>query len=488
MIRKMCKALCLSAALAMTISLFAGCGDKDNKQATGTQDQAPKEKVNIQYFTWTTGSRDAIDPLVEKFNKTNEENIEVEVLWRTGDYQTGLKTSILAGQAPDLMHGTPNILESISNKWIEPWDDYLSDETKNRVKGLEYKINVDGKPQTYAFFWSTRTYRLAYNKDIFKKVGISAPPKDWNEFEDYAKEITEKGAGKYFGTALPCKGNGLEFWLTPALSLEGIYTNIYNFKTNKVDIMPIAPYVKLLRDMFNDKIVFPGSETMDNDAVRAQFAAGKIGMLLTVSWDVGAINTQFKATCDWGVAPFLAPMGPQKGLLIQRERANFQLSASSKNKKAVAKFLEFVFSDDYLSELYSKGTDMVTITSALNAAKSKPSPSKQWADYAPTEKEVQMSSFNMASQIAGDSWCAVVVKLILDPKQDIDKELQDYNERAMEGILKQAQSDAEKAKQAGTSIDKIGKIPVIDDYDPMKPIDQSKVRYVTAEEWHKLQK
>jgi multiple sugar transport system substrate-binding protein len=60
---------------------------------------------------------------------------------------------------------------------------------------------------------------------------------------------------------------------------------------------------QLLLDLKTDGALFPGTEVLRNDALRAHFAEGKIGMFMGEFWDVGVLNYQFPAKCHWGVAP-----------------------------------------------------------------------------------------------------------------------------------------------------------------------------------------
>ena len=100
------KMLAVMCTAVMAASALAGCGNtgggSDANQAGNTSSQgneadseqsnnvSEKEPVTIQYFTWTSGSMAAIEPMVEKFNETNEDNITVEVVLKTGEWQTAL--------------------------------------------------------------------------------------------------------------------------------------------------------------------------------------------------------------------------------------------------------------------------------------------------------------------------------------------------------------------------------------------------------------
>ena len=382
--RKLCAAIALTAALSM----LGGCGSTRTNSSSGTDGNATgtqstessvpagsteeaaveKDPVTIQYFTWTSGSMSAIEPMVEKFNETNEDNITVEIVLKTGEWQTALKTAILSDQAPDILHGVGDVTEALSNGWIEPWDNYLSDEFKEKINPYTYKVEVDGEVNTYAFVWGAKTYKMAYNKDLFAAAGITELPTTWEEVYECAKKITETGNGEYYGFGLAGapSGGAVAFIMEPIGAREGYYKMGYDFANNTYDFSYAKPYIELFRQMIAEEITFPGAETLDNDSLRAQFAAGKIGMIPSVSWDCAAINDQFEASCDWGVIEWPAAMGGEnKGALCLRDSANYMLSASSEHKEAAAKFVEFMLGEDFQSELLSQATDMSVLPWAL---------------------------------------------------------------------------------------------------------------------------
>lgn len=499
----------LSAAIAVlaALSMLGGCGSagtdgdaagtKSTENSISTEgteavnEAAEKEPVTIQYFTWSSGSMDAIEPMVEKFNETNEDNITVEIVLKTGEWQTALKTAILSGQAPDIFHGVNDVTEALSNGWIEPWDNYLSDEFKEKIDPYTYKVEVDGEVSTYAFVWGAKTYKMAYNKELFAAAGITELPATWEEIYECAKKITETGNGEYYGFGLAGapSGGAVAFIMEPIGSLEGYYKMGYDFANNTYDFSYAKPYIELFRQMIAEEITFPGAETLDNDSLRAQFAAGKIGMIPSVSWDCAAINDQFEATCDWGVIEWPAAMGGEhKGALCLRDAANYMLSASSEHKEAAAKFVEFMLGEDYQSEMLSKATDMSVLPWALEAAKEKPaSEYSQWTAYSATEDMVPVSNVSLGVQITGDSEAATLALLIDTPDMDIDTTLADLSARYNTGLYDQAKVDEEKAAVSGKQIGSLGKIMSVENFDPMKAIDPENIKYLTADEWKALQ-
>ncbi|WP_310603371.1 ABC transporter substrate-binding protein [Anaerosporobacter sp.] len=498
----------LSAILAVVtaVTMLWGCGKTDNanggntantsasettKTETTEKTTTEKKPVTIQYFTWTSGSMSVIEPMVEKFNQTNEDNITVEVVLKTGEWQTALKTAILSGQAPDVLHGVNDLTEALSNGWIEPWDNYLSDDFKAKIDPYTYKVEVGGDWNTYAFVWGAKTYKMAYNKDLFDAAGITELPTTWDEVYECAKKITEAGNGDYYGFGLSSAGTGsaVPYIVEPIGAYEGFYKMGYDFQKNAYDFTYMKPYIEMFRTMIAEGITFPGAETLDNDSLRAHFAAGRIGIIPSVSWDCAAINDQFEATCDWDVFDWPTAMsGENKGAMCLRDQANYMLSSSSKHKEAAAKFVEFMLSEDYQSELLSKATDMSVLPWALEAAKSKPeSAYPQWVSYSPSEDMVQVSSINLGVQITGDSEATTMAYLISVPDMDIDSTLADLSTRYNTGLYDQAKIDEKKSDVSDAQIGFQGKIMSIENFDPTKPIQAENIKYLTADEWKALQ-
>lgn len=496
------KVVSVVLSVLMVASMLIGCGsntgDDAQNVATDDTDVAPveevveeREPVTLQYFTWTSGSMSAIEPMVEKFNETNEYNITVEIVLKTGEWQTALKTAILSDQAPDILHGVSDVTEALSNGWIEPWDNYLSEEFKEQIDPYAYKVEVNGEVSTYAFAWGAKTYKIAYNKDLFAAAGITELPTTWDEIYECAKLITETGNGEYYGFGLAGapSGGAVAFIMEPIGSLEGVYKMGYDFSKNSYDFSYASPYIELFRQMIAEGITFPGAETLDNDSLRAQFAAGKIGIIPSCSWDCAAINTQFEASCDWGVIEWPSAIGGEnKGSLCLRDSANYMLSASSDHKEEAAIFLEFMLGEDYQSELLSQATDMSVLPWALAAAENKPaSEYSQWAEYSATEDMVPICNVNLSVQITGDNEATTMALLMGTPDMDIDSTLTDLAARYNTGLYDQAKVDEAKEMPEGKEIGFLGKIMTVEGFDPKEAINPENIKYLTADEWKALQ-
>ena len=121
---------------------------------------------------------------------------------------------------------------------------------------------------------------LAYNRALFKQAGLDPdkPPTTWDEVRQYAKQITEK-TGKA-GYAQLTKDNTGGWMLTTMTYSMGGTVESEDGKKATFNDAPTKKALQLLKDMrWTDNAM--GSNFLYNqEEVRQDFAAGKIGMVL----------------------------------------------------------------------------------------------------------------------------------------------------------------------------------------------------------------
>ncbi len=129
---------------AMCITLLAGCGgntdtdqtasndtadtQQEQQAAADTQtdskdaaDTASGEKIKLQFWNVFTGSDgDILREIVDNYNKTNTDNIEIQMdIMPNDQLQQKLPAAIATGTAPDfVLFGVENIAPYVSNV---PW-------------------------------------------------------------------------------------------------------------------------------------------------------------------------------------------------------------------------------------------------------------------------------------------------------------------------------------------------------------------------------
>ena len=126
-------------------------------------------------------------------------NLDVQVVsWDDIDQQSS--TMIQNTQPPDILN--LNAYASYAKDGLlYSADDVLSDSVKGDllpafVQSGTYKGKLYGMPDL------SSARALFYNKDLFTKAGIAAPPKTWDEFDADAKKVTALGDGNV-GYAMP---------------------------------------------------------------------------------------------------------------------------------------------------------------------------------------------------------------------------------------------------------------------------------------------
>jgi multiple sugar transport system substrate-binding protein len=182
-------------AMATFVLVAAACtagGGKDTPSAIDTGSGASHEPVTIEMWTaWTSKAE------IEDFNKifpAFEEKypwISVNTVKNVDD--TKLLAAINSGTSPDavLSFSTDNVGKFCATG---AWQDLtpLIDSTNFDLTQFPESV---GSYTTFggsrcALPWLTDVYGLYYNTDMFKKAGISDPPKTVSELFDAAKKLT----------------------------------------------------------------------------------------------------------------------------------------------------------------------------------------------------------------------------------------------------------------------------------------------------------
>ncbi|MFC4302508.1 ABC transporter substrate-binding protein [Cohnella boryungensis] len=383
--RKKWLGLGLSLILAAGIT---GCGNNGNGSAateapvgsTATPsaetdgNTARGEPVQLKYWTDDRHDQEYIKELINKFNETNDNNIQVELTVLSENYAQSVDIAFSSKQAPDVLRlKSGNAAGFVKKGYLEPIDEFLTDDIKTKFSKLMLDdVNrFDGK--VYSLANTGNTLRLVYNKDLFAKAGIDGPPASLQEMVDGAKKITEAGKAEgIYGFALNFKSpkSAFDRSIREILSLSGHQGLGFDLKTGQFDFAPYSQVIEYFKQMYKDGSVLPGAESLDIDPLRAQFAAGKIGMYLSFSTEPGVYKDQFPTEINWGGA--LAPTldGQIKGTSeIVSAGTWLGISAQSANKEAAWKFMQYMYGDEVLKTYHEKGFGIAIVPSIVAQAK-----------------------------------------------------------------------------------------------------------------------
>lgn len=289
----------IAGAGAVALALSACSGGSGSGTAAGKSGDTAKKVTSIKLVA-AEYSKDHTaafwKQFADKYKAKTGITLDVQVVsWDSIDQQSS--TMIQNNNAPDLLN--LNVYASYAkDKLLYSADEVLSPAVKSDVleafvKSGTYQDKMYGMPDL------SSARALFYNKDIFTKAGISAPPKTWDEFEADAKKVQALGSGN-IGYAMPLgpeESQGeFSIWA---------FNNGGDWKTDGKWAINSAKNVETLT--FLKKLATEDKVTQNNPGRtnRAQafdlFKSGKAGMVVGFSPLAGALDTDKKV--NYGVAP-----------------------------------------------------------------------------------------------------------------------------------------------------------------------------------------
>ncbi|RXZ81050.1 sugar ABC transporter substrate-binding protein [Paenibacillaceae bacterium] len=371
-------------ALSLMIVLAACSGGNNGGQnaeppakpveKTSPATSKPVEKKTISYWTDDRHDQEYLKELIAEFNASNPDNIEVELTVLSENFNQSVDIAFSGNQAPDLLRiKSANTGTFVKKGYLEPIDAFLTDELKSKFGSLFIdEVNRFGG-KLYSLPNTGNTLRLVYNRDLLEKAGITAPPASMQDLVDAAKKITEAGKAEgIYGFALNFKNpkGAFDRSVREILSLSGQQGLGFDIKTGKFDFAPYAEAIGYFKQIWDDGSMLPGVESLDIDPLRAQFAAGKIGMYMSFSTEPGVYKDQFPTEINWAGA--LAPTldGQIKGSSeIVSAGTWISISASSKHKEAAWKFMEYMYRDEAMVTYHENGFGISVVPSIAEKAK-----------------------------------------------------------------------------------------------------------------------
>jgi arabinogalactan oligomer/maltooligosaccharide transport system substrate-binding protein len=293
----------ISIAAAVTaIALGATACGGGGSDSSGKPKSAGDISGTVTYWDTSDATTEAptYKALIKKFEekypkiKVNYQNVDF------GSVEQKFKSAAKTGKgAPDVMRADVGLIpEYASLHYIAPLDGTAAlKDTSDFQTGPADTTKYQGK--TYGVPSVTDTLGLLYNKELFKKAGVSAPPATWDELITDAKRIKDKTGvdGTYV--------NPDTYFLFPLLYGEG--ADLADPKTKKITVnspeaVKAVTIAKKIYDTSSAKVDFANSY----DNMQTSFKNGKVAMLVQGPWSVGddLTGSAFKGKEDnLGYAP-----------------------------------------------------------------------------------------------------------------------------------------------------------------------------------------
>ena len=268
---------------------------------------AAAEDVNL----WVrTSSGAVLQALADQFNEGRDDKIIITQI-TAEQMVTKLGTSIAGGAAPD-----GAVLDLIYLPTFAATDS-LEDMT-DFIKGLSYADNMspshlrlgtyDGK--MYAVPTLPDASVIAYNKDLFAKAGLDPEkgPTSLKEVAEDAKKITALGDDTYGFFFVASSGSWQVYTFTPHVWAAGADLLSEDGRTATIDTPALRDTLALYNQMWTDGTIHPTSRSGNGSDAVAAFASGKVGVLMTGSYIVNLLTSQYPDV-NFGIVPISGPDG-----------------------------------------------------------------------------------------------------------------------------------------------------------------------------------
>ena len=213
--------------LVLTVSLFASGTTEASSSST-----SENGKTTLTYVTFLNPSDPAPrsvaqNELIANFERDNPDiDVEVQVLgW--ADIGPRLIRSVAAGNPPDVTRiASDSLAQQYAAKTLMDLTPFI-EKTESDIEAykndfvLDYNLDTDNGVKR-AIWIDNRAVMLYYNKAHLAEIGLTEPPKTWEEIGQAAQKLSEKGhIGFAIGLSFAGSGNGFVEWFKPAIWSAG---------------------------------------------------------------------------------------------------------------------------------------------------------------------------------------------------------------------------------------------------------------------------
>jgi multiple sugar transport system substrate-binding protein len=349
------KCFCIAALAAVILPgmLFAGGGGQSGEVASS-------QKVEEVFFFNSVGAyRKLYEEMVQEWNDTEgaKKGVFIQMETYIDNYSPVLQSMLDAGNIPDLIDAyahpdwiAAGITQNLYN--IPEVQDLVT-----RFKPyLQQGVNLRGD-NLVAFPLEILPLKAVYNKEIYKKAGLSAPPKTWAEMIEHAKKITEAGKGEFYGFGWTTMWVGGAFQrLAMQSTMNSTGVAYFDNSRGVYDFKPFKTVIEAIAKMYQDGSMFPTPMDQHIDPIRNRFAEGRVGIEMAPAYDVSVYNTQFPCNFDWGVfdVPTYEPGPPKfKGAALNRANVSITKNVTKERMPAVSEAFHFLHSEYLYKRVYA---------------------------------------------------------------------------------------------------------------------------------------
>jgi raffinose/stachyose/melibiose transport system substrate-binding protein len=377
----------VAAAVAATavVASLSGCASSGDSGKVTLRFQVEQGDPNLAIAqAWIKG-----------FEKTHQ-NVTIKPELTSQEAVASTNATVLSGGNPPdiglIATGTPQyekLVQSGALADLAPvWKGAQLD--TRYPKALNDLLSYGGKH--YSIGVSTGFYNVVYyNKDLFKRAGITAPDDHRiASVDDLYSMVSKLKAIGVEGLGIGGKANAPASWMVSALLPTAVSGNAINnylssyLPANKVTAKYTDPgFVKVLETLqeFGKKGVYQsGFLGMDNDQTDALFVQGQVGMELEGYWVAqGFHKSNPNLDFDWLLLPPVGG-GADETQLTSFFATGISVPAKGKHVALAQEFLQYMVSDQgQVDAILKAGSQIPAVTTV---------PESAYADLDPAVKEM----------------------------------------------------------------------------------------------------
>ncbi|HEX6499716.1 MAG TPA: extracellular solute-binding protein [Micromonosporaceae bacterium] len=331
------------AAFALTACGFSG-GSGNSGGGDGTQ------TISMLVPSYSDATKSIWEGLINDFEAQNPKikvSLEIQSWDNINDV---VRTKVQANKAPDILN-IDAYAGFAKDGLLYPADQIASPSTiADFQDSFKQNASLDGTQYGLPLIASTRA--LFYNKDLFGKAGIAAPPKTWDELLADATRISALGGGVYgYGMPLGKEEAQAEtsIW---TFGNGGSWTDGKKITVNTAQNTEAVAYMKKVIDA---KATEPNPGATDRTPLINVFIQGKIGMIEALPPTIGQIE-QKNPALTYAVAPIPTKDGSPVTLGVADHLMVFKNGGDAAKREADKKFIDFFFKvDNYLKFVDKEG-------------------------------------------------------------------------------------------------------------------------------------
>ncbi|OIN66243.1 ABC transporter substrate-binding protein [Exiguobacterium sp. KRL4] len=327
------------AATAMVVAL-AACGGGGTLNSDDSKDSgSSKDGKTLNVFQFKAEIAKDMEKMAKAYEKETGVKVVVQTVGGGSDYGAALKSQFASGNEPDVFN---NGGFTEAKTWQDKLEDLSDEKWVSDLTDLSKEpMTIDGK--LYGMPMNLEGYGFIYNKEIFKKAGITELPKTLTELTEASKKLKADGVTPF------SIGYG-EWWILgnhlmnipmaqqddPDQFIADLNAGKGKFEDNK--------QFKEFMNLFDLTIEYGNKNplTTDYNTQVSQFAEGKTAMIQQGNWAQQLI-TDVNPDIEMGFIPM--PINDDKEKMDRLPVGvpnNWVVNKNSKNKEEGKKFLEWM--------------------------------------------------------------------------------------------------------------------------------------------------